>query len=526
MNELIRLGLTHLPPVLPGEAILGYIFRCIHLSRADSTTAVMRHITGRDSVHAPWYLPTNLDRVAQHLSAVFSSGSHILADHTCIPAHMPFVRARSVQPLLESAISGVNAKGTITALGLFSKGVGKTLELSWCLKCVAEDRLRLNMAYWRREHQLPGISYCAHHACPLVRGCGECRFSQRHGKKAVLPSARCWCGEDAVPMLPPQGRADAKVLTEVARFGVALLNGALAGSNPEDLGKLAVYRAHQNGFGLSRRIDFVALSQAMCNTYSDTVLLSLGAKVTRHSWQWRTMWSQVVPPVIGKNLLLLHFFGGLPKPGEIESARSFLEGFTQRLGKRVSAPGQFGSEELSRKRGKYLAYRKSHPEKSRDNIARGLGNVVGWLTLNDRDWYESNAPARRKPFAHGEGNSNRTLQNMDAAAAEHVLARYRELLRSESTHPPSISKHVLLSGFRGGNKVTYTALQNMPRTLAAIEQCVTDRRMHRERVAVQLLRRFGPFKVDEAIAEIRRRTRLSKHFLLALNLKIRRKEQA
>ncbi len=37
----------------------------------------------------------------------------------------------------------------------------------FCLDCVQEDKLNVGVSYWHTDHQLPGITHCMKHGCPL-----------------------------------------------------------------------------------------------------------------------------------------------------------------------------------------------------------------------------------------------------------------------------------------------------------------------------------------------------------------------
>lgn len=526
MDELVRLGFSYFPLVMTGELILGYIYRCILASRVQSRKKVMQILVGRTSVHPPWMLPTNLKWLANCLSSVFVSGAEILNNHTCLPAHFPFIKPERLTSVLAAALEGASAQGVITALGTQGRRKRSTVSLFSCLKCILEDRVRTGIAYWHREHAVPGVYFCFRHGTALMQGCGRCKFSKSPSDHLLLPDCRCWCGEALVPVIRLENAKDARILKDISRYAAELLNGALSGRTAREVGQYFAYRVHVAGYGKDNHIDRDAFSEAVKEKYTSEVLRSLDSSVRESSWISEMIGRRLAPSQVGRNLLLFHFFGGLPGSADFKQA----DAHWARLDKQVPPVTVMSEESIvitrERRRRSFLAVLVVHGSCSRRELAGRYSKLVAWLSKNDRAWYEAHAPKSRRGKCRKYSSREEQLASMDEAASDHVNSRAQELMKTASIHPVMLTKQVLLSGFPSGNHVTYAALRSMPKTRTAIEKAIVSHRLFEERVAVLLLRKFGPLAVDKAVKEICRRTNLSKSKVFALNTKLLRRGQA
>lgn len=524
MDELVRLGFSYFPLVMTGELILGYIYRCILASRVQSRKKVIEILVGRSTVHPPWMLPTNLKWLANCLSSVFVSGAEILNNHTCLPAHLPFIKPERLTSVLAAALEGASAQGVITALGTQGRRKRSTVPLFSCLKCILEDRVRTGIAYWHREHAVPGVYFCFRHGTALMQGCGRCRFSGSTSGHLLLPDCRCWCGEALVPVVRLENAKDARILKDISRYAAELLNGALSGRTAREVGQYFAYRAHVAGYVKESRIDRDSFSEAVKKTYTSEVLRSLDSSVTKNSWISELIGGRLAPSQVGKNLLLFHFFGGLPRADDFKRADAHWAQSENHFPPSAVASEESIAMERARKRRRFLAVLEMHGDFSRRELAQKTP-AVGWLSKNDRTWYEAHAPKSRKGKCRKYSSREERFASMDEAASDHVNTRAEELMKTASIHPVMLTKQVLLSGFPSGNHVTYAALRSMPKTRTAIEKAIVSHRLFEERVAVLVLRKFGPLAVDKAVKEICRRTNLSKSKVFALNTKLLRRGQ-
>jgi hypothetical protein len=97
------------------------------------------------------------------------TADQLIRQHTVLPYYgvaTPVNRYRRAV----SALRGKERSRVDALLGIGHSGVRRSSHLRFCPQCVANDRVIAGEAYWRREHQLPGVLLCPHHAVPLASG--------------------------------------------------------------------------------------------------------------------------------------------------------------------------------------------------------------------------------------------------------------------------------------------------------------------------------------------------------------------
>jgi hypothetical protein len=518
-----RFFLTHRPPVMTGESAPGYVFRAAHIGGHKRMKDLVAALIDRQVMQPPWTLPSNLNALYENLKPVFASAEQIALDHTCLPAHLPFVNPAVLERLYANVYEGKKSPGLPAALGLTGRAIVSTPQMAMCITCVREETLRYGFAWWRREHALAGIGYCPHHARPLVVGCRKCRFSQAASRVPRLPMTRCWCGNPHKASHPQVSAADGEVLTRIARLGLQLLEGALAGRTPAEIGAYYHWKAHEEGFAAGTRIKSVDLASLVLARYSTAVLRRLNAVLQpERGWLQVSMGQRVAPNILGRNLLLLDFFGSrVPTAEDFEQA----VGHARRLaGSSPRASAAAGTlEDIEADRRVILAFLQKHPGASRTLVLKKLGRVVVRARERDADWYDCLLKSQRT-----DGRKRQTeaevaayWELVDERTSAHVLQRHAELLGSTHAHPKPMTKTALLKGAPRGNQLSAALLKRLPRTAAALERCVETRHQYKVRFATAILERSP---TGEAVMEAKVRTGLSLTEVDRLNQKLAHKK--
>lgn len=91
----------------------------------------------------------------------------LLARHTIYPFYAPFLSKNRQKELLHD-VQG-DGKGLYTRLGMVAGGICKKGGLYYCPECAVIDIEQHGEPYIRREHQLQGIDFCAHHELKLKK---------------------------------------------------------------------------------------------------------------------------------------------------------------------------------------------------------------------------------------------------------------------------------------------------------------------------------------------------------------------
>ena len=223
-----------------------------------------------------------------------------LDKHTHYPFATAFWRQEDRNNLTRKL---VNPENRIN-VAFLSQNAGKTVHaLRLCPECIAQDLGRYGESYWKRAHQLPGVSHCVEHQRPLR----DTSISVANMLKAPPPHQvrqKCTCD----PHLP---HAKALKLAEVAQTA---LNGRWNFENP-----VLEYRrrAMSLGYGLnSSDIYSEVLVQDFHAFYGARFLESLGCGLQESGRPWvatlagtlNTHWTAL------RHVLLLTFLEAQPTP--------------------------------------------------------------------------------------------------------------------------------------------------------------------------------------------------------------------
>lgn len=139
-------------PILPDE------FAASHLGRAARSRGYgFEH----NAVSLRSILPEVSD--ARHREAIERAAAcagidahSLLVDHTLLPVHYAF------------SDDHVSHSDRPESQKFEALAAHRSPYLKFCRECQKEDIVFRWISYWRRSHQLPGVNFCAKHACPLV----------------------------------------------------------------------------------------------------------------------------------------------------------------------------------------------------------------------------------------------------------------------------------------------------------------------------------------------------------------------
>jgi len=142
----------HMPCLLPDEFLPGYLGRVARLNGIASGYEMKIRIKTSRHPQQPTQLP--IEWLAQASQMPLDV---LIQRHTLIPLF------RAVREEGCSAHHSDRSAIRQYRVGLPSK------QAQLCQKCVEEDRTFWGLSYWRRSHQVTGISWCIKHESPLSR---------------------------------------------------------------------------------------------------------------------------------------------------------------------------------------------------------------------------------------------------------------------------------------------------------------------------------------------------------------------
>lgn len=522
-SSMAGMFLTYRPPVQKGEAILGYLYRALYTGGHVRMKDLATTLVDRQTIQPPWTVSSNLRRLRDELDPVFRSAEEILAKHTCLPAHLPFVTKQLRAPLMAHVLDGEKHPGIAAAVGLTGKAIESKPRMAMCPRCVLQDTLQHGFAYWHREHALAGISYCPHHGKPLEVGCGACRFSQIGSRQPLMPGLECWCGGRRALSQPWVTAAEGAVLTRMAAYGLQLLDGALDGCAPDEVG--AYYRlcAHRAGYADATRVKSPSLAADLRRRYTPAVLARLNATLEAGcNWIQKSMGAGVAPNILGRNLLLFDFFGRrIPDATDLKQADEHVWGLLEKRRARAQrVRSDATADEIQADRVAILQYLDEHKGASRTHLLKALGRTVMRARARDAEWYDALVPVRkdgRKPNSKEECAGY--WADFDERTAVFVFTRRQELVAFPGGYPKAITKAVLLKGTPRANEVTWELLTKLPKTKETIKASVELTIEFKRRYALAILQQPAQEGVDR-VMDAHKRTGLPLSEIDRLNFTI------
>lgn len=158
--------LTFIPPLLPDQTLYSWVTMFHELSGNISPDETRLQLFGSEKAGRHFHIPSHLALFCARTQLVLGGAEEIVEVATVLPFFTRF-RARTVVADALNMARGDNAAGLSQMLNMGKTGHFWPLPRKSCPDCVREDRRKLNFAYWRRAHQLPGVLVCQEHGTHL-----------------------------------------------------------------------------------------------------------------------------------------------------------------------------------------------------------------------------------------------------------------------------------------------------------------------------------------------------------------------
>ena len=175
-KELATLSVTYWPASVLGyfpipyedELLYSMIARyAMHTGLSNNHKAVIREVFSSSTAVAISDLPSRLQALVNNLQLVWPTDvKHIIGSYTLAPIYLPFLSRTQATKVMQSMDS--NTGGNIhTRAGIAASGVKPQVCFRYCPECIKIQLAEFGEYYWRRIHQLPGLSVCKEHSCKL-----------------------------------------------------------------------------------------------------------------------------------------------------------------------------------------------------------------------------------------------------------------------------------------------------------------------------------------------------------------------
>jgi DNA-binding CsgD family transcriptional regulator len=164
---------------LPDETLYSWVGRHHLMSCNRLASSTTQAFFGHKYLGSAHDFPSRIDTLVEKTEGMLGSAEAILQDRTFLPYFLPFNQP-SLAALATQAMRGASTGSLKFRLGLLTSHFRANVPLKACLECMAEDRQHFGIAYWHRQHQLPGAWLCLKHhqrlSESLLKATGANRF--------------------------------------------------------------------------------------------------------------------------------------------------------------------------------------------------------------------------------------------------------------------------------------------------------------------------------------------------------------
>lgn len=161
------MGFSYFPEMYQDELLYS---ACARYQRNIGSKVQKSHIQnlfGVRSCCAITDLPSHLSYFCDKLTYGGMNVEKLILKHTTYPYYHPFLPQETARSVQKYMLSGIHGNRIHMSLGISACSIPKAKYLRFCKKCVENDLETHGVTYWRRVHQLPGVSICSDH-CSLL----------------------------------------------------------------------------------------------------------------------------------------------------------------------------------------------------------------------------------------------------------------------------------------------------------------------------------------------------------------------
>lgn len=216
--------LSFVPPLLPNQTI--YSWGAVFHEMSGNSTVDQTRLQLFGTARGRWdfHIPSHLNDLCTSTQLRLGTPEVIVRDATIIPYYTLF-RSLSVAANVLDQVRGNGIRGLARDLGMTRSALTTHPSRRSCHECVLADEDRYGFAYWRRDHQLPGVLVCQTHGMPLL----ELPYGRDSVQREIflLPNDD-WNLRDA-QSIPNWSDATLNALKHLAQLAADMAGGSLGG---------------------------------------------------------------------------------------------------------------------------------------------------------------------------------------------------------------------------------------------------------------------------------------------------------
>ncbi|MBP0111472.1 TnsD family Tn7-like transposition protein [Bradyrhizobium vignae] len=257
---------AQLPYPYPDELLYSVFSRYFAYFPPESSSGATSTVVGRRWCSVGF--GSELDRIAENTRNTWGMASHeIVEQHTLLPYYGAFLEPSDYLERVRKMCSpGEKVQGVGSSVARFH--LHDTMR--YCPVCVSEDLVEFGETYWRRGHQLTGVTICTVHDQILF----ACEAT-KHSKRAAFHDATqrvSLGGSECVSFTGPERR----LATEISKRCIAVLSGECNKWTKYEIGLDYTQAAREQGFNFGKdKTDTNFLADSFMKFFGEKLLLKI-----------------------------------------------------------------------------------------------------------------------------------------------------------------------------------------------------------------------------------------------------------
>ena len=263
--------LGYFPQAYPGELFYSVLARYHQHMGARSSIQSMEALFGRRLMVASMDLPGHLNAMVERMDFdCHLTADDIIDDMTLLPYYVAF-QSQALRYEARNAMKLGQTDGLMMKLGMTAFRPKRVTKLQFCGICMLQMRDEFGEAYWRRDHQLPGVLVCPDHARVLQVSHVSLTEQSRH---IFVPPTTMSCPWNAKTLFKDTSSSQLLILQRLALPSRELLENSDCAKTQEEW--TVYYRACMQSAGLTYsayRMDQKRLKKEFCRHFGEIISL-------------------------------------------------------------------------------------------------------------------------------------------------------------------------------------------------------------------------------------------------------------
>lgn len=381
--------LGYFPAPYEDELLYSMIARyAMHTGLSNNQKAVIREVFSSSTAVAISDLPSRLQALVNNLQLVWPTDvEHIVGSYTLAPIYLPFLSRVQATKVMQSMRS--NTGDSIhTRAGIAASGVKTQVCFRYCPECIRLQLAKFGEYYWRRIHQLPGLSVCKEHSCKLESSPAFFHPKEKH-LFAAAESTRLDASATFVKL------SEIEVLFH-DRYEELLQSHQNRGFGPNRWSQFYQQIANHLGLLHKTRVQHREIKRLLDSKWRKTSLEPFISG--EHGTQW-------IVDIFRKHRKSFHplrhlmVISAMVPKWSVKQIFEMVSRFPDKLPEIISTsqPSGLGIKAIDRQRKKWMYLMGSHPDAGVKalRLLHGGGAVYTWLYRHDKQWLMSNKPEKK-----------------------------------------------------------------------------------------------------------------------------------